>query len=350
MNMSKLVDEDAPLFISLTEDLFPGLRVPKTHHDELESSIRAVIDEDPSLIHHDPWVLSLIQLYETSLVRHGIMVLGPAQVGKTQCISGLAKSLTRNGQKHSIWRMNPKAITAPQMFGKLDAQTGDWTDGIFSTLWRRAAKREGEYIWIVLDGPVDSLWIENLNTVLDDNKTLTLANSDRIPMSNTLKLIFEVTTLENASPATVSRAGMIYMSAMNLGWEPVYNGWAATRPANQTASLSALFSEHIQELLTFVETQLHAVMYIPQIGVIRSMLDILVSLLPEDTVGSKKGAVEFSPAHIGRLFVYALVWSLGGTLDLLERTTFTKEIIKRGLDCPTLTGEQTLYDYFVDES
>jgi len=116
------------------------------------------------------------------------------------------------------------------MYGQMNVVTNEWVPGVFSEIWKRCNDKKVKHIsWIICDGPVDAIWIENLNTVLDDNKILTLANAERIPMTDNCKIVFEVENLNNASPATVSRCGIIFVSSTDLGWRPLIETWSRDR-------------------------------------------------------------------------------------------------------------------------
>ena len=93
--------------------------------------------------------------------------------------------------------------------------------GLFSVIMRDLANMSGDGPkWIVLDGDIDPMWIESLNTVMDDNKVLTLASNERIPLTPSMRLLFEISHLRTATPATVSRAGILFINPNDVGWNP----------------------------------------------------------------------------------------------------------------------------------
>ncbi|MPC49138.1 Dynein heavy chain 5, axonemal [Portunus trituberculatus] len=142
----------------------------------------------------------------------------------------------------------------------------------------------GEHVWLVLDGPVDAIWIENLNSVLDDNRTLTLANGDRIPMSPTCKVIFEPSNIDNASPATVSRNGMVYMSSSGLDWQPLLQAWLRTRPHHEQGVLTELFSKTFPALFTWAKQNVRFCLPVLEVNIITQASKVLEGLLPDETV------------------------------------------------------------------
>ena len=99
--------------------------------------------------------------------------------------------------------LQPKSIELDELYGAYDLSTFEWKDGILSTIFKQCSEDERPAEkWILFDGPIDAMWIESMNSVMDDNKILTLINGDRIPLTNSMSLVFETQDLRVASPAT----------------------------------------------------------------------------------------------------------------------------------------------------
>ncbi|KAG2951559.1 Dynein gamma chain, flagellar outer arm [Phytophthora cactorum] len=339
MNLSKLVAADVPIFLSLLRDIFPGVEPTPSggnnSSNEISAAIENVLQKSQSWPPPATWSAKVTQLYETQLVRHGIALVGPAGSGKSEILRTLQTALgfyTRT--PHRQVRLNPKAVRAEELFGETDRLSGEWVDGVFAAIWAKFNDRSRKDVsWLVCDGPVDAVWIENLNTVLDDNKLLTLANGDRLPMTDNCKLLFEVEDLRNASPATVSRAGIVYVSDTDLDWEPVAQRWLRMRPDSQRAALTRSMRTLVGEttgsgnLFEFLTRRCRPVMMAPRVALIQSCLNLLQSLLERSELSENSQAD--MELELERLFAFALAWAIGGVLDLEDRIKLHHYLVER---------------------
>ena len=162
------------------------------------------------------WLAKARQLRSVLALSTGAVVVGTTGSGKstlTECVLAALESI--DGVKGECHWIDPKALVSDRykelLFGRLDATTLEWTDGVATALLRSASPKKRT--WLCFDGDVDPAWAENLNSALDDNKVLTLPNGERIAVPADVRFVFEVEDLSRATPATVSRCGVCHVDA-----------------------------------------------------------------------------------------------------------------------------------------
>ena len=364
-NIPKFLEDDLPLFRAIVKDLFPGVKVPASDYGALEQTLRQEIDK-AGLQQISRFIEKTIQLYETMNVRFGVAIVGPTGGGKTtmyEVLSSTLTSLREKGDPNEDFQkvrknvLNPKCITMGELYGEFNAMTQEWTDGLASTLIREAvADTTMDKKWTVFDGPVDALWIENMNTVLDDNMTLCLANGERIKLKSSMKMLFEVKDLEVASPATVSRLGVMYVATNVLGWKPYVSSWI---PLAMPKTLSAEVLEHLEtmfdltvpEALKFIRSKCKEPVPTCDFNLVASTCKIFMSIV------SKKAGFDFFQKDedlisiFDKVFAFSFVWSLGGSIRDLDLEGFD-DFVRNLFDDKELDAgiprQGLVYDYFVD--
>lgn len=151
------------------------------------------------------------QLYETLQVRLGTMIIGETMSGKSSIRKILETALSILEEKSLLNEMraittviNPRSMTNQQLYGRFEATTNEWHDGVFPThLKKMLTHRLICHKWIIFDGPIENIWMESLNSVLDDNRKLCLMSGDIIHLNDSVNLFFESLDLKWASPSIV---------------------------------------------------------------------------------------------------------------------------------------------------
>lgn len=347
-NIPKIVNEDLPVFMGLIGDLFPGLDVPRKRDMDFEKVVREAV-VSLNLQPEDSFLLKIVQLQELLDVRHSVFVLGPAATGKTCVLRSLHKTYQLQGRK-PVWAdLNPKAVTNHELYGYINLATREWVDGLFSHIMRDIANISNENPkWMVLDGDIDTMWIESLNTVMDDNKVLTLASNERIALKPSMRLLFEIANLSYASPATVSRAGILFVNPTDLGWNPFVTSWIETlQSPGQRTNLMILFEKYVPPCLEALKTRFKTITPMTEWSMINTLCQFLELLLtPENTPeGCPKEDYEL-------YFAWAAVWAFGGQLFKDQLVDWREEFSKWWVtEFKTIKfpSSGTVFDYYISQ-
>uniref|UniRef100_A0A667HV87 Dynein axonemal heavy chain 9 n=2 Tax=Lynx canadensis TaxID=61383 RepID=A0A667HV87_LYNCA len=346
-NIPKIVTDDVPVFMGLIGDLFPALDVPRRRDLNFEALVRKAVVE-LKLQAEDNFVLKVAQLEELLAVRHSVFVVGNAGAGKSQVLKSLHKT-HQIMKRRPVWvDLNPKAVTNDELFGIINPATREWKDGLFSSIMRELANitHDGPK-WILLDGDIDPMWIESLNTVMDDNKVLTLASNERIPLSPTMRLLFEISHLRTATPATVSRAGILYINPTDLGWNPPVSSWIDKREVQtERANLTILFDKYLPTCLDTLRTRFKKTIPIPEQSMVQMLCYLLECLLTTEDIPAD------CPKETYELyFVFAAIWAFGGAMAQDQLADHREEFSKWWLaqfKTVKFPSQGTIFDYYID--
>lgn len=360
MNVPKFIKEDYQLFLLLLADLFPGLELPQSDYGELQFAIER--DLETSKLQKNQNIISkIIQLYESKITRHCNMLVGKSLSGKSTAWKTLQNARSSmytldnlpNTGIVQVQILNPKSVPINDLYGFYDLTTMEWTDGVLSTLFRNAATYESpperlDENWLILDGPVDTLWIESMNSVMDDNKTLTLINGDRVVMNDQMSLLFEVLDLAVASPATVSRAGMVYLNLEDLGYQPFVKSWISKKYSDVEVQdyVWGLFEKYITPIFIYKKKKsITELIPTSDFNCVRSLVNLFDIFATTENGVDRIADPEGYYNMLDKWFCWCMVWSVCAGADEKGRLQFDEFIKDLETQFPP---HSTIYDYYVD--
>ena len=190
-----------------------------------------------------------------------------------------------------------------------------------------------------------------MNTVLDDNMTLCLANGQRIKLRSQMRILFEVQDLAVASPATVSRCGMVYLTYEELGWRPFVKTWLHTFFDDEILSdnlkefVWSNFDATIDIGLEKIRDTLSEPVKTADIQQVVSICNFLeVMLHPNQNF---KGTDEEKKKLFIPIFAWCYIWGMGASLDERSKERFD-DIVRELFKGAQIPQGGSAYDYYFD--
>ncbi|XP_052360063.1 cytoplasmic dynein 2 heavy chain 1 isoform X2 [Oncorhynchus keta] len=314
--MSKLTFADSSRFDALVQDVFPGVGFTDVEDQTLSHALQAVYEE-AHLELIPSQMKKALELCEQLRQRMGVVIVGPSGAGKSTLWRMLRAALGRTGRVVKQYTVNPKAMPRQQLLGHIDMDTREWTDGVLTNSARQVVREPQEVSsWIICDGDIDPEWIESLNSVLDDNRLLTMPSGERIQFGPNVNFVFETHDLSCASPATISRMGMIFLSDEDTDVSALVKSWLKGQPDECRSNLENWMGDFFHRGLDWVLKQNDLVVETSLVGTVLNGLSHLSGV-------TERGQ-----------FVVSLIRGLGGNLNLKSRQDFAKEVLVWARESP----------------
>jgi dynein heavy chain len=351
-NTPKIVAEDEVVFHGLLGDLFPGLSPPRKVLPERELAILKAYDHYQ--LHPDPLLTEkAVNLEELVGIRHCNFIMGPPGSGKTMCWKTCVHMRATMGDPTLIKDVSPKSVKTEELYGFISLATREWKDGMLSIMMRNLGVIPDEQAkWIMLDGDLDANWIESMNSVMDDNRMLTLASNERIPLKPYMRLIFEIRDLQHATPATASRAGVVYIpteggnqwKAILIAWLKYHKFLGVENAEEVRAHFQALFDEYVDKVLFWKKVNTESVIKVEDMNCTMALLQNIDGLM------TTKNLAELEQIDI--LFTFCAVWAFGSQLTIAADGTDYRKMFSdwwRGeFKTVKIPARDTVFDYWLD--
>ncbi|XP_012535785.2 dynein heavy chain 7, axonemal-like [Monomorium pharaonis] len=331
INIPQLCNTDIPIFQSIVQDVFPESVVLPFDCSALLDALERVCAKK-LLTLHTVFKLKAIQIVELMYARRGLVLISNPLGGKTEILHTLAETLSllhdersKIGATVNLETIVPGVVDSNALFGHFCDKSGVWKDGLCTTILRRFAEDiVTDRKWLVFDGDLSDTWIDNLYTVLDENKMLYLTSGERFTTTESMSIIFETMSTIEISPSIISRCGIIYIDTHSIGWRPyVLSHIAKPFYEGYNKILQALFDWAIDPCLNYlrknegilVGQELHLVMSTV------NLFEILLKDACEEAAGDKEKDNHFVIWAQAAL-ILAIVWGLGGNLIEDSQTRF----------------------------
>ncbi|XP_015834463.1 cytoplasmic dynein 2 heavy chain 1 [Tribolium castaneum] len=305
--LSKLTFADSVKFDALITDVFKDVLIENMGNEVLVKALEESCRE-LKLAVNQRQIDKCVEFYEQLKQRMGVAIVGPPSSGKSTVRKLLFNALNKMDKVLKQHVFNPKSMHKTKLLGQIDLDTRQWYDGVL-TLYSLQVTAESSDVWswIVCDGNIDPEWVESLNSVLDDNRLLSLPSGWRVQFGPNVNFIFETHDLSHASPATISRMGIVLLSEQDLDLNCYIDNYVKAQPEE----FERLLGSHIDYFLKSVNwicNEAETTIPTSKIAVARTGLSQLFGV---------KGKTEFS---------VALVNGLGQQLQYDFRELFAQQV------------------------